>query len=79
MSSLWENEGISKISQQYKNNSKLFSKNSIVYSEDSNRSEMLESMKNGYIEMGKINLELAVDSESEFVDVDKYETWLCGE
>ena len=35
-------------------------------------------MKNGYIEMGKINLQLASDNEGELVEINNYETWLCG-
>ena len=35
-------------------------------------------MIRGYKEMGDINLQLAIDNESELVDVIEYETWLCG-
>lgn len=35
-------------------------------------------MRNGYIEMGKINLQLASDNEDELVEINNYETWLCG-
>ena len=37
-----------------------------------------EDIKNGYIQMGKINLQIARECESELVDVKEYETWLYG-
>lgn len=40
--------------------------------------KLYSSMKNGYIEMGKINLQLASDNEGELVEINNYETWLCG-
>lgn len=46
----------------------------IQYSDD----ELYHLMKNGYMEMGKINLKLAIETESELGDMNKYETWLCG-
>ena len=37
-------------------------------------------MKKGYIEMGKLNLAIAHEYDGcGFIDVDIYETWLCGE
>ena len=37
-------------------------------------------MKKGYIEMGNLNLAIAHEyDECGFIDVDIYETWLCGE
>lgn len=50
--------------------------NNILYSEETMD---LEEMKKGYMEMGKLNLEIAQEyNECEFIDVDMYETWLCG-
>ena len=57
-----------------KKSSTLFYSELIQYSDD----ELYNIMKKGYIEMGKINLKLAIESESELVDINKYETWLCG-
>jgi len=48
----------------------------IQYNKEKNK--FFKSMKNGYIEMGKINLQLASDNESELVEINNYETWLCG-
>ncbi|MDD6794105.1 MAG: hypothetical protein PUE01_01640 [Clostridiaceae bacterium] len=63
-----------KINEKFEKNSTLFYGDLIEYSE----AELTEVMKKGYMEMGEINLQLAIDSESELVDVNKYETWLCG-
>ena len=62
-----------------KNNktSKLFGQGSILYMEDTNKSELIEKMKNGYLEMSQINLQLAI--ETELVDINNYERWLSGE
>jgi len=46
----------------------------IQYSDD----EVYNLMKNGYMEMGEINLNLAIDSEFELADINKYEKWLYG-
>lgn len=61
--------------KKHKNNSKLFDENLIVYINEVDSSQMLEVMKRGYIEMSKINLELAEECVDEISD---YETWLCG-
>lgn len=60
---------------QVKKNSELFRDELIVCNGDRN---LLEMMIRGYKEMGDINLQLAMDNESELVDVIEYETWLCG-
>ena len=60
---------------QVKKNSELFRDELIVCNGDRN---LLEMMIRGYKEMGDINLQLAIDNESELVDVIEYETWLCG-
>ena len=39
----------------------------------------IEIMKKGYLEMANLNLQLAIDDESELVDANYYETWLSGE
>lgn len=67
----------SNMSNKNNKNSKLFSQGSIVYMEDANKSELNEIMKKGYLEMGQINLQLAI--ESELVDINNYERWLSGE
>jgi len=57
-----------------KKSSTLFYSEVIQYSDD----ELDHLMKKGYMEMGKINLEFAIESESELGDINKYEAWLCG-
>ena len=59
-----------------KKNSGLFDGDLIVCSEER---IIIETMKKGYQEMTKINLQLAIDSESELIEIKEYETWLCGE
>ena len=55
--------------------------NSILYSDLCNEGVIdFEKMKKGYIEMGNLNLAIAHKyDECGFIDVDIYETWLCGE
>lgn len=55
--------------------------NSILYSDLYNDGAIeFEKMKKGYIEMGKLNLAIAHEYDGcGFIDVDIYETWLCGE
>lgn len=60
--------------EKIKKSSTLFYNELIQYSDD----ELYRLMKKGYIEMGKINLKLSTESESELGDINKYETWLCG-
>lgn len=50
----------------------------IQYSEEKHNTRFYTKMKDGYIQMGKINLQLAIDDESELVEINNYETWLCG-
>lgn len=52
----------------------LFYNELIQYSDD----ELYNLMIKGYIEMGEINLNLAIESEIELGDINKYEKWLCG-
>lgn len=40
--------------------------------------KILEMMIKGYKEMGKINLQLAIDNEGELGELEEYEAWLCG-
>ncbi len=49
--------------------------NNILYSKEN---LYIEEMKNGYIEMAKLNLQIANECEFDLIDVDMYETWLCG-
>ncbi len=60
------------------NSGTLFDSSLIQCNEENNCLENFETMKNGYIEMAQINLQLATDNESELVDINNYETWLCG-
>lgn len=55
-----------------------FEDNLIQCNEEHNYLEQFNLMKKGYIEMGQINLQLAIDNGSELVDINNYETWLCG-
>lgn len=50
----------------------------IQYNKENYNYKFYNLMKNGYIEMGKINLQLASDNECELVEINNYETWLCG-
>lgn len=43
----------------FKNRSQLIREAIISYIKERKRIEMIEAMKNGYVEMGKINIELA--------------------
>ncbi|PRR84275.1 hypothetical protein [Clostridium vincentii] len=60
--------------EKIKKNSTLSYSGLIQYSDD----EVYNLMKNGYMEMGEINLNLSIDSEFELGDINKYERWLCG-
>ena len=40
--------------------------------------KIIEMMIKGYKEMGKINLQLAIDNEGELGELEEYEAWLCG-
>lgn len=61
-----------------KKSSILFNRDLIQYNEEQDSLESDNSMKIGYMEMGEINLQLAIDNGSELVDINNYETWLCG-
>jgi hypothetical protein len=76
MSSSWESKTKKEVQSVKKRT--LFDGNLIEYNKENNSVEDFDSMKNGYIEMGQINLQLAIDNESELVDINNYETWLCG-
>lgn len=62
-----------------KNNCKYNSDNLIVYIDREISKETEKLMKKGYQEMAFLNLQLALMTEHELVDVNDYETWLCGE
>lgn len=49
--------------------------NNILYSKEN---LYIEEMKKGYIEMAKLNLQIANECEFDLIDVNMYETWLCG-
>lgn len=76
MSSLWRIKR--KMKDKNEKNSILFNKDLIQYKEEQDNLDSNNSMKIGYIEMGEINLQLAIDNGSELVDINNYETWLCG-
>ena len=70
---------------EFKQNRKFIEKDLIIYKEDENNIEFYELMKNGYIEMAKINLEISELFESspenlhyKFDRINEYEKWLCG-
>ena len=68
-----------------KKNRKYIKGNLIRYKEEKFEGEFLELMKNGYLEMAKINLELSqeiklpeISLHYKFDDINEYEKWLCG-
>lgn len=77
MSLGWKNN-ILNISQQNQKSSKLFHEEIILYKEEGINAEFVSRMRQGYIEMSRINLEIAQEDGGEFADVNDYETWLCG-
>lgn len=76
MSLLWKNKGNNKKTTEIQKNSRAYYSNSIEYNKEGKNSELFERMKNGYIEMAQLNLQMA--SESEIFDINNYETWLSG-
>jgi hypothetical protein len=85
MSKLFTNKLNNKNILEFKKNRKFIEKDLIIYKEDENNIEFYELMKNGYIEMSKINLEISqlFESSSEnlhykFDRINEYEKWLCG-
>ena len=85
MSKLFSYKSNNKNKLQFKKNRKFIGKDLIRYNEDENNIEFYELMKNGYIEMSKINLEISELFESspeslhyEFDNINEYEKWLCG-
>ena len=79
MSKSLEKDYIFEIYKENKNNSKLFDDELILYNEKNKYIDFYKVMKKGYIEMGDINLQIAVENEIEMIDVNNYEAWLCGE
>lgn len=62
-----------------KKKSKFIEGNLIQYSKSKYDVDFLKLMKNGYLEMASINLEISESTiEGENTDLDKYENWLCG-
>ncbi|MEG1256130.1 CopG family transcriptional regulator [Clostridium sp.] len=63
--------------KQYKTSSKLILDYGIVYSEGSNHNSYIEIMKQGYLEMRNLNLELSeYGFESYINDLNEYEASL---
>ena len=59
MSKLFSYKSNNKNKLQFKKNRKFIGNDLIRYNEDENNIEFYELMKNGYIEMSKINLEIS--------------------
>lgn len=85
MSKLFNNKLKYKNNLEFKKNSKFIGRDLIIYNEDENNIEFYELMKNGYIDMANINLEISELFESspetlhyEFDRINEYEKWLCG-
>ena len=85
MSNKIEKRIFKKIKVNYENNRKFIEENLIKYGEKKYEGEFLELMKNGYLQMADINLELsqAIDFSNttkkyKFDDISEYEKWLCG-
>ena len=85
MSNKIEKRILKKIKVNYEKNRKFIEENLIKYDENKYEGEFLELMKNGYLQMAEINLELsqAIDFSSstqkyKFDDFSEYEKWLCG-
>ena len=68
---------LKKIKSEKRKSSTILYGELIQYNKE-NYNKFFRLMKNGYIEMGKINLQLASDNEGELVEINTYETWLCG-
>lgn len=68
---------LKKINNEKRKSSTILYGELIQYNKEGNN-KFFRLMKNGYIEMGKINLQLASDNDSELVEINNYETWLCG-
>ena len=85
MSKLFSDKLKYKNKLELKKNRKFIGKDLIIYKEDENNIEFYELMKNGYIEMSNINLEISELFESspetlhyKFDSINEYEKWLCG-
>lgn len=84
MSKKTENLLSLKIKDDFKKSSKFIKESLIIYSEEKESNEFFELMKNGYMEMAKINLDLSCDMaptntlKYKFDDISEYEKWLCG-
>ena len=85
MSKLFSDKSNNKNKLQFKKNRKFIGKDLIRYNEGENNIEFYELMKNGYIEMSNINLEISELFESspetlhyQFDSINEYEKWLCG-
>lgn len=62
-----------------KKNRKFIKYRLIQYNKQQYEVEFLQLMKNGYLEMAEINLELSqLPFEYDNAEINKYENWLCG-
>lgn len=63
------------LKQECEKNSQFIPKTLILYNEE--RNKIKKAMKDGYLEMAKLNLELAdIGIENDIIDLKKYEVWL---
>ena len=69
---------LEKIKNENVKSSTILCSGLIQCNEENYNPKFYNLMKAGYIEMGKINLQLASDNEGELVEINNYETWLCG-
>ena len=85
MSKIIDLKGIRELNTKINNNRKYIKGNLIRYNENKYEGEFLELMRNGYLEMADINLELSqtfdfpeITLHYKFDDINEYEKWLCG-
>lgn len=85
MSKEFKYRPFNKIKSDLQKNRKFIHSDLIRYNKDDDKLEFEELMKNGYIQMAQINLELSelfdsspVTLHYEFDNISEYEKWLCG-
>ena len=85
MSKEFTQRPFNKIKSDLQKNRKFIRMDLIRYNEDDDKLECEELMKNGYLQMAQINLELSEMFDSspvtlhyKFDDINEYEKWLCG-
>ena len=85
MSKITNYASFNKIKSDFKKSRKFIHRDLIRYNKGNDNTEIDELMKNGYIQMTEINLELTqvfdsspITLQYEFDDINEYEKWLCG-